>query len=134
MMVAVAVVAVLLGVDQMRRKVRFCRDRASSLKELEDTYQRLAAASEEYAVKTRYRLEKFDKLEASEEGRELAARNPDLFHNLKRSSRQSIRSEEEARECRDKARRFRTKREMYERAMLRPWEPIPTEPNPPEEL
>lgn len=134
MMVAVAVVAVLLGVDQMRRKVRICRERVQSLKEYEDSYQRRAAAEEEYAVKTRERLEEFDKLEASEEGRELAVSNPDLFQNLKRSSRQSIRSEEEARRCREGARRCRAKREMYERAMMRPWEPISTEADPQEEL
>jgi hypothetical protein len=130
MMAAVALVAVLLGGDQMRRKVETCGEIARLLKEQEATYQRLAAVCEEDEVKAQYRIEEFDKLEASEEGRELAARNPDLFQALKRSSRASVRYAEEGRECREKARRFRAKREMYERAMLRPWEPIPTEVDP----
>ena len=79
MMAAVALVAVLLGGDQMRRKVQTCREIAHLPKEQEVTYQRLATVREEDAVKAQYRIEEFDKLEASEEGRELAARNPDLF-------------------------------------------------------
>jgi hypothetical protein len=127
MMASGAVVAVLLGGDQMRRKVQLCREKARLLNEQEATYQRLATVCEEDAVEAQYRMEEFDKLEASEEGRKLAARNPDLFRALKKSSRASVRYAEEGKECREKARRFRAKREMYERAMLRPWEPIPTD-------
>src|SRR6185437_4997592 len=100
LMAAVALVAALPGGDQVRRKVQLCREKARLLKAQEATNQRLAAVCEEDAVKARHRIEEFNKLEASEVGRELAARNPDLFQPLKRPSRASVRDEEEETECR----------------------------------
>jgi hypothetical protein len=133
MMIAVAVVAVLLGVDQIRRKFQFCRARASLLREQEARYLAVATHAEEAAVESKGRLEKFQKLEASEEGRELAARNPDLFQAMRKTSHATIQFANEARRARDIARRLRANSEMYERAMIRPWESLPVELDSPEE-
>jgi hypothetical protein len=127
-MVAVAVLAALLGADQMRRKIQFCRERVSHLREEEDTYLRVAATADEAAIDTRSRLDEFQTLEASEEGRDLASRTPDLFQAMRRSSRSTIRFAEDAKRCRDRARWCGGVRAMYERAIWRPWEPSPTEP------
>ena len=127
-MLAVALMAGFLGVGQTCRKVQLYRERVRQLMEDEDRYLRTAAVAEESSIQLRSRSDEFQGIEASDEVRQLADRDPGLFRAIQRTVRSHIGFEAEANLLRDRARFCAAVRLMYEHAVWRPWEASPVEP------
>ena len=131
-MVAVALLAGFLGVGQTCRKIQIYRERVRQLMEDQNRYIRTAVVAEEGSIPERSRSNEFQRIEASDEVRQLAVRDPELSRAIQRTLRSHILFEAEANLLRDRARWCAAVRLMYERAIWRPWEPSPAEPAFPE--
>jgi hypothetical protein len=112
-MAVVALIAVLLAACQMRRRILFCLDRARFFSEEEEM--------------------NLFRVGLNEEGLKATAGDPNAYGTKEQTASASVWFAQQARKYRDQAHWCNAVRGLYERASLRPWEPVPLEPPPPVE-